>query len=213
MIIQKEVEIGLSPKNIKFYEKKWYEIPKWKDGRWRISCKKWTKITVKVDDLMPTSKVKVKCKCEQCWIERFVYFDSLAYRENSIFRKTGETLCTICRNKTYVWEKWHNYKHWNKRYPEYKNNSKRRWIIFDLDINEFDVLVKWKCHYCGWNSKDRDIRSRWNWIDRKDSGLWYTKGNCVSCCATCNFIKNSMPYKQFIKYIRDLYNNTKNYEI
>ena len=35
-------------------------------------------------------------------------------------------------------------------------------------------------------------------IDRIDSSKAYTSSNCVSCCKSCNFMKNTMRYDDFI---------------
>ena len=70
MILTKEVEIGVSGNNIKFYEDKGYVIPRKKDKRGRVNFTKGVKINVKVEDLMPTSKAVLLCECEDCGIIR-----------------------------------------------------------------------------------------------------------------------------------------------
>lgn len=40
-----------------------------------------------------------------------------------------------------------------------------------------------------------------NGIDRKDNSLGYLLPNCVSCCVTCNFLKNMMSANQFIDHV------------
>jgi hypothetical protein len=214
MILDKKILIGLSPRNVSYYEQKGYEIPRKKDKRGRTNYTKGTKIEVDIKDLMPTSKVKVKVKCESCGIERKVYYDTLAYRKNSQFIITGETLCVKCSNKKlFSGENSPFYKHGNNRFCEYRYNSQKRGIEFHLSIEEFENIVKQECYYCGGYSTDTNENSRGNGIDRMDSNKPYEISNCVPCCATCNFIKNNMPYSNFIKYIRRLYERTKNYEI
>lgn len=207
MIITEKVLVWLSWKNIHHYENKWYTIPRKKDKKWRINFTKWTKLEVLVKDLMETSKVRVEYKCDDCWKIKSVSYDTLAYRENSEYRRSWNTYCSNCANKRMSWENNAQYKHWNNRYCEYRSNARKRWINFNLSIEDFEELTNWKCHYCWWNSKDRNIKSRWNWIDRKYSDKWYYKENCVSCCATCNFMKRTIPYDEFIIYIKNLYNN------
>lgn len=68
-------------------------------------------------------------------------------------------------------------------------------------------------HYCGGYSSDWNIKSRGNGIDRKDSNVGYVYENCVPCCSKCNFVKNKIPYKDFLHYIRRLYETTKDYQI
>lgn len=214
MIITKTVDVGLSPKNCKYYEAKGYHIPRKKDSRGRVNYTKGTKIEVRVPDLMPTSKVPVLVKCEICNLERSILYDTVAGRENSQYLVTGQTLCVRCSNKKlFSGSKSPVFKHGNNRYAEYRWNAKKRGIEFHLDIHQFESLVKQECHYCGGFSIDSNPRSRGNGIDRMDSSKHYEMLNCVPCCSTCNFVKNSMPYNDFISYIKRLYEKVKDYEI
>jgi len=66
MLLTKEVEIGLSGTNAKWFEIKGYDIPKYKDKNYVIRVKKGTKITVKVNDLPKNSTVKINLLCDYC---------------------------------------------------------------------------------------------------------------------------------------------------
>jgi len=211
MILTKEVKIGVGPLNVKYFESRGYEIPRRKDSKGRVCFKKGSKIIVKVSDLFCTSKVKVSCQCEDCGEVREVQFHSLCKRTNSQFKKDGKTLCSDCANHRMSGEKSGRFKHGQVRYPEYRNNAQRRNLDFQLTPEEFKELVGQPCHYCGGYSIETNPKSRGNGIDRKDSNIGYLVDNCVPCCATCNFFKNTMEYTQFIKKIRDLYRNTKHY--
>ena len=96
MILDKTVDVGINGRNFFYYENLGYKIPRKKDSRGRINFTKGVRITVKLEDLLDGSKVKVKVKCEECGSIRFVYYDSLKKRKNSSYNKTGETLCTVC---------------------------------------------------------------------------------------------------------------------
>ena len=205
MILDEFVYVGLSPRNVSYYEKLGYTIPRKTDKKGRVNYTKGTKIKVKVCDLMPTSKVKVLCRCELCGKERYIFYDSLAKRVGSFFLKTGETLCVKCRNHTLTRENNPQYKHGNSMYCEYRNNAKRRGIPFELTIDEFEEITKLPCHYCGGHSSDYNKKSRGNGIDRKESDVGYEANNVVPCCSRCNFVKNQMPYHEFIDYIKRLY--------
>jgi len=66
-LISTEVWVGLTSKNIKWYEDLGYKIPKWVDSRNKIRVKRNTKILVKVEDLPDgSSSVKVDVKCDGC---------------------------------------------------------------------------------------------------------------------------------------------------
>jgi hypothetical protein len=214
MILDKKVIVGLCGRNINYYEKLGYKIPRKKDKKGRINFTKGTKIEVDIKDLMPTSKVKVLCKCDECGKERKVYYDTIAYRKNSQFLITGKTLCIQCSNtKLFKGVNNPNYIHGNNRFCEYRLNAKKRNISFNLTIQQFEALTEQKCFYCGGYSKDQDKRSRGNGIDRKDNDKGYNYDNCLPCCRFCNFVKNKLNYKEFLKHIRKIYNNTLKYEI
>ena len=48
-----------------------------------------------------------------------------------------------------------------------------------------------------------------NGIDRIDSNIGYIKENCVSCCWTCNKMKNNFSQKEFLEKINKIYCNFK----
>lgn len=69
------------------------------------------------------------------------------------------------------------------------------------------VLID-ECHYCGakvqWSEHVRTKNKRqsstsYN-LDRKDNSKGYTAGNCVVCCARCNWAKgNLFTYAEFVE--------------
>lgn len=56
----------MNSKYIKRYEDLGYDIPKYKDKQGRMCVKKGTSINVKIEDLSPTSRAKIKIKCDIC---------------------------------------------------------------------------------------------------------------------------------------------------
>lgn len=107
---------------------------------------------------------------------------------------------------------------------EYSSIRKRNRKFADsnnlIDFEEFKSITNSPCYFCGIiGSKhiyDR-LRSRGithtcsdkvlriNGIDRIDSSKGYIKGNCVSCCTTCNYAKNTMTIEQFKTWIKQVY--------
>jgi hypothetical protein len=77
------------------------------------------------------------------------------------------------------------------RYAVYKRGAKIRGYSFDLTLEEFSSLWNKPCHYC--NDPIDGIG-----LDRKENTIGYTIDNTVSCCADCNWMKNKLPYKDFI---------------
>lgn len=202
MILSKTVMATVSGRNKPHFEEKGYKLPYTKDSRGRVGVPKGSRLEVSVFDLPTSSNVKIKYKCDDCCAVKSVSANTLFYRENSQYKKTGETLCSSCANKRMSGESNSQYRHGNSRYCEYRSNAKRRGIDFNLSIGDFEKTTSAECHYCGGFSFEWDERSRGNGIDRKDSSIGYFIDNCVPCCSKCNFVKNSMPYMDFINYIK-----------
>lgn len=202
-----------SGRHLLYYKNKGYDLPYAKDSRGRTGVRRGSRIEVLTEDLPKFSQVKIKYQCDDCGNIKEVNAQTILGRKNSQYNKTGETICNRCANKRMSGENSGAYKHGSKRYPEYRNNARKRNINFGLTVDDFEEIVKLPCHYCGGFSIDRFENSRGNGIDRKNSDEDYSINNCVPCCRTCNFIKNSIPYVDFITYIRNVYNHTRNYEI
>jgi len=89
-----------------------------------------------------------------------------------------------------------------------------------IDFENFAVLSKSECKYCGLKHS-KEIKDRTNekldgkllsseillinGIDRLDSNLGYTEQNTVSCCKNCNFAKNTMSENDFYLWIKRIY--------
>lgn len=90
----------------------------------------------------------------------------------------------------------------------YKINAKRRNLLYNLTIEEFEQLTLSNCHYCGNkpSSIRKDKRSDsifyiYNGIDRIDNTKGYIVENVVTCCKICNYAKGTMSYNDFIAYL------------
>lgn len=203
MILTKVVEATVSGRSKRYYEDRGYPLPYVLDSKKRKGIKKGTKIKVRIEDLPPTSNIKIEYECDDC---KKVYISSnasLIGRKNSQFKKTGETICARCAPKRMMGANNKKYIHGNNRYCEYRNNArKRKNIVFELSVEDFEQLINKECHYCGGFSSEWNTKSRGNGIDRKNNDLGYSIDNCIPCCSKCNFIKNSMPYELFIAYIK-----------
>jgi predicted transcriptional regulator len=93
-ILESEVLITLNPANIKYYEDKGYEIPKFKTKWGKISTPRGTTIIVKVKDLSQGSHAKVTKVCDDCGenIPNKKYADILNERLNG----DGKDRCVKC---------------------------------------------------------------------------------------------------------------------
>jgi hypothetical protein len=95
----------------------------------------------------------------------------------------------------------------NQYFTNYRLNAKAKNLEFGLTMEEFEKITSSSCHYCGDNpSLYRFNKRGWggylhNGIDRMDSSKGYTLDNCVPCCKTCNFAKNTVSYSDFLDWI------------
>lgn len=94
------------------------------------------------------------------------------------------------------------------RYTIYKNGATRRSIEFNLTKKAFNFLVQRPCYYCGQEPVESIVnrnntysyKGKSNGIDRKDNNKPYNLLNCVPCCTTCNMMKKTLGYEEFISH-------------
>jgi len=84
-------------------------------------------------------------------------------------------------------------------YLNYKRNAELKQKLFELTKEEFIILVKTNCNYCGIMQE-----KGFNGIDRVNSLVGYISENCVSCCATCNFMKKCLDKQTFLQRIEHI---------
>lgn len=96
------------------------------------------------------------------------------------------------------------------------NNKRRKGgpLEFTLTTEQCIPLFTGRCHYCGLppsnffrTSKGSYNNISYSGIDRLDTSKGYTKGNCVSCCITCNYAKQSMTETEFLNWIERVFRN------
>lgn len=100
----------------------------------------------------------------------------------------------------------------NRIFYQYQHSATYRKIPFELNQEEFNILIKRPCTYCG--KKDSNLvkvngRHRefyYNGIDRVDNAKGYCKDNCVPCCRNCNKAKGTMSLVEFKNWIDAVYN-------
>ena len=103
-------------------------------------------------------------------------------------------------------------------YSRYKNGAVTRNKEFALSYEEFELITKSNCHYCGtppnkvanfysYIKKDGKPYYTYNGIDRKDNDLGYTLENSLPCCSKCNMLKVNTKYDEFIALIKAIAKN------
>lgn len=92
----------------------------------------------------------------------------------------------------------------NSLFNSYKGSAKKRNHEFHLTIDQFKTLVSQNCHYCEAPPRDSIFNKRAygdfksNGIDRKFSSIGYLIENCLPCCSSCNLMKGTLDYHDFI---------------
>ncbi len=102
------------------------------------------------------------------------------------------------------------------RYSEYKMTAKKRNIEFNLSKTQFMKLISKPCIYCGISDITYYKINGAGGVDRVDSTKNYDIENCVSCCGTCNIMKNMYSKEEFLNKCLQItkhnFNNKKNTE-
>lgn len=108
----------------------------------------------------------------------------------------------------------------NNIYNVFRRNARKRKLTVSISYEEWLLLSQQPCYYCGrtkTNCGKNKYRAKYpteskredfyyNGIDRLDSTLHYSPGNCVPCCRRCNFAKGTMDQHDFYQFIKDVYN-------
>jgi hypothetical protein len=102
----------------------------------------------------------------------------------------------------------------NGLYLSYKRKATKRNLEFKLSKEEFKLITKMNCFYCGKEphqiSKAKESYGEYVYsgIDRIDSSKGYTADNVVPCCGTCNVAKLAMPREDFLSWVERVYNHS-----
>ena len=102
----------------------------------------------------------------------------------------------------------------NDLYGSYKSSASTRGIFFDLTKEQFKLLTRENCYYCGieplqiYNKRGREYtHGYWvyNGIDRKNDTCGYEINNCVPSCKVCNYAKQGLTDVEFFNHIDKIY--------
>ena len=86
------------------------------------------------------------------------------------------------------------------KYNTLKSQSKKRGLKVKITLGFFSKLIKEPCYYCGKPNKTKGL-------DRIRNELGYLITNVVSCCNTCNWMKNTHTVGEFIEHCRAIVAN------
>lgn len=77
----------------------------------------------------------------------------------------------------------------------YKNSARQRGLSWELSAEQFAEHWQSPCTYCG---AEIDTIG----LDRKDNAKGYEPGNVVPACITCNRMKGTQSYDEWVGHIR-----------
>ena len=98
----------------------------------------------------------------------------------------------------------------NRLYDHYQTGAKQRNLTFELTKEDFKLLTKQKCFYCGevpnqyYSGKTYYGNYKYNGIDRIDNNIGYELSNCVACCKICNYMKRTLEQTCFINKCKQI---------
>ncbi len=89
----------------------------------------------------------------------------------------------------------------------YQASASHRELSWELTDEQFDVLTRQNCHYCGIEPFTTLVKRghrgsyTYNGIDRMNNAVGYVFSNVVSCCKPCNYAKGKMTYEEFLRWL------------
>lgn len=99
----------------------------------------------------------------------------------------------------------------NSIYIDYKASAHNRGYTFEISKDFLKKLIFQKCQYCG--NEPQNTRNnlhtvlKYNGIDRVINTIGYIEENCITCCATCNRMKNIYEPDFLLEHIQKILKN------
>ena len=177
MLITKEVEVTLGGHNIKYFENLGYEIPRIRNINYQMVVPRGTTIVVKVEHLLPTSRVKVLVKCDECGKEyELPYCDYLKSLHN------GKKYCEKCAKRIFFTGE--NNPSWNPNKTDEERANSRSTDEYAKLVSNVFARDKYTCQCCGQYSKDlkaHHMNSYDIFVDER-----YDINNMITLCENCH---------------------------
>ena len=177
MLLDKEVKVTLCSGNIKYYESLGYHIPRSRNKHGKITVPRGTKITVKVDDLPPSSGVLVQVQCDAC---QKTYY--IAYGNYGRWNHDGAIYCGNCSRS--VMNSGENHYLWKADMSDEERYLKRKIDGYDNFIRTVLLRDNYTCQNCGRFSGDLNVH-------HLDGYNWFKEGrldpnNAITLCENCH---------------------------
>jgi len=106
----------------------------------------------------------------------------------------------------------------NLLYRDYTDRAKKNGVRFEITKEDFGLLTKMGCFYCGSAPSRKRCKSKhsgaylYNGLDRIDPNMGYTMDNVVPCCWECNKLKSNKTLQEFKQQILEIVKH-RNWEV
>jgi hypothetical protein len=154
-----------------------------------------------------------ECRCE-C--------GNIHYTNIHNLRKSRNMSCGCSRRKIYTYIERVAAIHKKLYGSTIVARSKELKLDYNITLNDYIMLIKQPCYYCGALSsnysydkrvmkldgtfdKNHKVIYRYNGIDRLDSNKGYLRNNVVPCCKYCNHSKSNRTSEEFVSWMKNLY--------
>ena len=96
-------------------------------------------------------------------------------------------------------------------YSQKKSDAKKRFKTWDLTLEQFRLLVRQPCEYCGAKHSNEMVylgeTLKYNGLDRINTKGNYSFKNVVPCCRFCNSLRGSITFGQWAEFIDNVVEN------
>lgn len=199
-LLSTEVEVGLTGKNISYYENKGYKIPRIKH-KYRSLVPRQAKITVNVNDLSYGSGVIVDVNCDLCGKE---YQEK--YNDYNKHNYDGKCYCRSCANK--LFNSGENNGKYNPNKTDEERIRKREYTEYDVFVQKVLARDNYTCRISGQNGNDVDLEvhhlDSYDWCVEKrtdvTNGITLSKDIHKAFHTIYGYGKNTK--QQFLEFIK-----------
>ncbi len=126
---------------------------------------------------------------------KFCYLDlDESYFRKDPRRKTIWAKCTPCKKQSINLKDKAAYNRINSQQPKYRykaaiRNAKKRELVWEIELQDFEWLCTLNCYYCtGVFGRTTHHAG----LDRIDNSKGYIFSNVVACCRVCNAVKSNV---------------------
>ena len=177
-LLTKEVEVGLCSKNIDYYEKLGYEIPRYYNKNsctWRV--KRSAKIIVDIKHISHYARYKVDVDCDCCGKHL-----SMPYQQYNTNKHDDKYYCAKCA--TSIFNSGENNPSWNPNLTDEERIIKRQYPEYNEFVKRVLLRDKYTCKCCGHRGGTLEVHhlNGYNWFveGRTD------ETNAVVLCQNCH---------------------------